>query len=177
MPSSTLIRWSGLAAVVAGILFIIVSLINLYALIAVQDPSAILIRTILVQIAGAVLLLGLVGLYFRRSEELGIVGLIGFLFAFFGTAFALTGNIWANLLAYVGWAMFGIACLQARVYPRIAAIVLIIGALLTAVFIALLLGNLSGILGYLAVAASIIFYIAVAWLGFSLFAERSARRL
>ena len=177
MPSSTLIRWGGLAAVVAGILFIIVSLINLFALIAGRDPSAILIRTILVQIAGAVLLLGLVGLYFRRSDELGILGLIGFLFAFFGTAFALTGNIWANLLADVGWAMFGIACLQGRVYPRLAAIVLIIGVLLTALFIALLLGNLSGILGYLAVAASIIFYIAVTWLGFSLFAERSARRL
>jgi hypothetical protein len=130
-----------------------------------------------VQIAGAVLLFGLVGLYFRHSEELGLTGLIGFVFAFFGTAFALTGNVWANLLADVGWALFGIACLQARVYPRIAAIVLIIGVLLTALFIALLLGNLNGILGYLAVAASIIFYIAVAWLGFSLFAERSARRL
>ena len=173
MPFSTLIRWGGLAAVVAGVLFIIVSLVNLFALIAGRDPSAILLRATIVQIAGAVLLFGLVGLYFRRSDELGILGLIGFLFAFFGTAFALTGNIWANLLAYVGWAMFGIACLQARVYPRIAAIVLIIGALLTALFIALLLGNLSGILGYLAVAASIIFYIAVAWLGFSLFTGRS----
>jgi hypothetical protein len=173
MPYSTLIRWGGLAAVVAGILFIIVSLINLFALIAGQDPTAILVRVIITQIAGAVLLFGLVGLYFRRSDELGSLGLIGFVFAFFGTAFALTGNIWANLLAEVGWALFGIACLQARVYPRIAAIVLIIGALLTALFIALLLGNLSGILGYLAVAASIIFYVAVAWLGFSLFTGRS----
>ena len=172
MPSSTLIRWGGLAAVVAGVLFIIVSLINLAALIVGRDPSAVLVRTTIVQIAGAVLLFGLVGLYFRRSDELGSLGLLGFVFAFFGTAFALTGNIWANLLAEVGWALFGIACLQARVYPRIAAIVLIIGALLTALFIALLLGNLSGILGYLAVAASIIFYVAVAWLGFSLFTGR-----
>jgi hypothetical protein len=177
MPSSTLIRWGGLAAVVGGVLFIIVSLINLFALIAGRDPSAILLRATIVQIAGAVLLFGLVGLYFRHSEELGIVGLMGFVFAFFGTAFTLAGNIWANLLADLGWALFGIACLQARVYPRVGAIVLIIGALLTAVFIALLLGNLSGILGYLAVAASIIFYIAVAWLGFSLFAGRSTRRL
>ena len=173
MPSSTLIRWGGLAAVVAGILFIIVSLINLFALIAGQDPTAILVRVIITQIAGAVLLFGLVGLYFRRSDGLGSLGLLGFVFAFFGTAFALTGNIWANLLAEVGWALFGIACLQARVYPRIAAIVLIIGALLTALFIALLLGNLSGILGYLAVAASIIVYVAVAWLGFSLFTGRT----
>jgi hypothetical protein len=173
MPTSTLIRWGGLAAVVAGVLLIVVSLINLAALIIGRDPSAILIRVTIVQIAGAVLLFGLVGLYFRRSDELGSLGLIGFVFAFFGTAFALTGNIWASLLAEVGWALFGIACLQARVYPRIAAIVLIIGALLTALFTALLLGTLSGILGYLAVGASIIFYIAVAWLGFSLFTGRS----
>jgi hypothetical protein len=120
--------------------------------------------------------LGLVGLYFRRSDELGILGLIGFLFAFFGTAFALTGNIWANLLADLGWVLFGIACLQARVYPHIAAIVLLIGALLTGVFLALLLGELRGILGYLAVAASIVFDIAVVWLGFNLFMGRSEER-
>ncbi|MBV9454798.1 MAG: hypothetical protein JOZ19_11875 [Rubrobacter sp.] len=169
MPSSTLIRWGGLAAVVAGVLSIIVSLINLFALIAGQDPTAILVRITIGQIAGAVLLFGLVGLYFRHSDELGSLGLLGFVFAFFGTAFALTGNIWAGLLAEVGWALFGIACFQARVYPRIAAIVLIIGALLTALLFALLLGILSGVLGYLSVVASIIFYIAVAWLGFSLF--------
>src|ERR687885_1813443 len=173
MPSSTLIRWGGLAAVVAGLLFLVDSLINLFVLLAGRDPSTVVASAVVGQIAGAVLLFGLVGLYFRRSDELGILGLIGFVFAFFGIAFSLTGNIWATLLAAVGWALFGIACLQARVYPRIAAIVLIIGALLTALFIALLLGTLSGILGYLAVAASIIFYIAVAWLGFSLFTGRS----
>src|SRR5919202_7122188 len=135
MPSSTLIRWGGIAAVVAGVLFIIVHLINLFALIAGRDPAAILARATITQIGGAVLLFGLVGLYFRHSEELGIAGLIGFVFAFFGAAFALAGNIWANLLADLGWALFGIACLQARVYPRIAAIVLIMGAWLTALFL------------------------------------------
>jgi hypothetical protein len=173
MPSSTLIRWGGIAAVVAGVLFIIVHLINLFALIAGRDPAAILARATISQIAGAVLLFGLVGLYFRHSEELGLAGLIGFAFAFFCTAFALAGNVWANLLAALGWALFGIACLQARVYPRVAAIVLIISALLTGIFIALLLGTLSGTLGYLAVATSIIFYIAVIWLGLSLFTGRS----
>ena len=173
MPSSTLIRWGGLAAVVAGVLFIIVGLINLYALIAERDPAALLARAIIVQIAGAVLLFGLGGLYLRWSEELGSVGLIGFVFAFFGTVFALTGNIWANLLGYLGWVLFGIACLQARVYPRVGVIVLIIGAVLSALLIAVLLGTLSGILGYIAVAANIIFYIAVIWLGLSLFTGRS----
>jgi uncharacterized membrane protein YtjA (UPF0391 family) len=51
--------------------------------------------------------------------------------------------------------------------------VLIIGAVLSALLIAVLLGTLSGILGYIAVAANIIFYIAVIWLGLSLFTGRS----
>src|ERR671932_692102 len=165
MPSSTLIRWGGLAAVVAGLLFLVDSLINLFVLLAGRDPSAVVASAIIGRIAGAVLLFGLVGLYFRRSDELGIAGLIGFLLAFFCTAYTLAGNVWANLLADLGWVLFGIACLQARVYPRAAAILLVIGALLTGVFLALLLGELRGALGYLAVAASIVFDIAIVWLG------------
>ncbi|HZB84645.1 MAG TPA: hypothetical protein VE288_17560 [Rubrobacteraceae bacterium] len=176
MPSSTLIRWGGLAAVVAGLLFLVDSLINLFVLLAGRDPSTVVASAVVGQIAGAVLLFGLVGLYFRRSEELGIAGLIGFLLAFFCTAYTLAGNVWANLLAELGWALFGIACLQARVYPRAAAILLVVGALLSAVFLALLLGQLRGVLGYLAVAASIVFDVAVVWLGFNLFMGRSEER-
>ena len=164
MPSSTLIRWGGLAAVVAGALFLIVNLINLFVLLAGRDPSTVVASAVVGQIAGAVLLFGLVGLYFRRSEELGIAGLIGFLLAFFCTAYTLAGNVWANLLAELGWALFGIACLH------------VIGALLSAVLLALLLGQLRGVLGYLAVAASIIFDVAVVWLGFNLFMGRSEDR-
>ena len=44
MPSSTLIRWGGLAAVVAEALFTTVNLINLFALVVGRDPTAIVIR-------------------------------------------------------------------------------------------------------------------------------------
>jgi TRAP-type C4-dicarboxylate transport system permease small subunit len=53
---------------------------------------------------------------------------------------------------------------------------LVVGALLSTVFLALLLGQLRGVLGYLAVAASIIFDVAVVWLGFNLFMGRSEER-
>jgi hypothetical protein len=102
------------------------------------------------------LLIGLVGLYARQSEAAGPLGLAGFLVAFLGTALNM-GFFWAilfltpilaveapvlldegptpgfffTLITFtVGWMLFGVATLRARVYPRIAAIVLIIGAVL-----------------------------------------------
>jgi hypothetical protein len=67
-------------------------------------------------VGSALLLLGLIGLYARQSEATDVIGLISFLFALFGTVLALAGNVWGNLLAYLGWALFGVASLQARVY-------------------------------------------------------------
>ena len=177
MSSLTLIRWGGLAAVVAGLLFIIVTLINLLNLIIEQGPSVLLVST--TQLGGALLLFGLVGLYFRWSEAIGIAGLIGFVFAFFGAALALGGSVWANLVSVLGWALLGIACLQARVYPGVAAMLLLIGTLLTAIFFsAVMLGGAPvGILAYMGIVATIIFYMAVVWLGFSLFTGSSEEAL
>ncbi len=59
----------------------------------------------------------------------------------------------------VGWLLFGIATLLARVYPRIPTILLMIGAV-----IAVLPLPFTGI----------VLAIAVAWLGFALFTGREA---
>jgi hypothetical protein len=61
--------------------------------------------------------------------------------------------------------------LQARVYPPIAAVLLIIGALIAAPFSTRTVGGLD-ILVYVGVGASTIFDIAIAWLGFALFTGR-----
>lgn len=53
----------------------------------------------------------------------------------------------------VGWLLFGIATLRAGVYPRTAAILLIIGTVFTFVPIP---------------AATVVLNVAVAWLGLSL---------
>lgn len=129
------------------------------------------------------LLGGLVGLYARQSEAAGRLGLIGFLVAFVGTAllvglfftqaflvpylaakfpevlrageqglvavgFGMTFTVFP-----VGWMLFSVATLRARVYPRTAAILLIIGTVITFVPVPL---------------STIALNVAVAWLGLSL---------
>ena len=133
---------------------------------------------------GAVfVLLGLCGLYVRQSEAAGALGLIGFLAAFLGTV--LIGGLgWAGIFIVpnlvdvapgfldvgpppgffltlitfgVGWLLFGIATLLARVYPRIPTILLLIGAVIAVLPLPF---------------TFIVFAIAVAWLGFALFTGR-----
>ena len=173
MESSNLIRWCGLAAVVAGALFVLINLITTLILGFGQGQFELLVRTVISPVAGALLLLGLVGLYARQAEALDLVGLIGFLLAFFGTVLALAGNGRANMLAYLGWALFGVSCWQARMYPPAAALLLVIGAVLSAPFSSLVAGGLGDIRVYAGLGASVVFGIAIAWLGFALFMMRS----
>ena len=143
---------------------------------------------------GAVLLLlGLVGLYASQSEAAGVLGLVGFLVAFLGTALlagvlwfelfitpslatrapglaeaelGLAGFILVFLLGVVGWVLFGAATLRARTYPRWAAVLLMIGGVVAFVPVPL---------------AGTVFSVAIAWLGLVLFtggsgpAERPSR--
>jgi hypothetical protein len=132
------------------------------------------------------LLLGLAGLYVSQSEEAGVLELVGFLTAFLGTAF-LVGALWFELfitpalaveapglaeaelgiagfilvflLSALGWVLFGAATLRARVYPRWAAMLLIVGGLVAFVPVPL---------------SGAVFSAAVAWLGFILFTGRGA---
>jgi hypothetical protein len=155
--------------VIAGLLFMVINLITLLILGFGQERSELLIRSIISPVAGALLLLGLIGLYARQSEATDVIGLVSFLFALLGTVLALAGNVWANMLGYLGWALFGVSSLQARVYPRVAAILLIIGALITAPFSASTVGGFGDILVYMGMGASTVFNVAIIWLGFVLF--------
>jgi len=105
------------------------------------------------------LLLAVTAIYTRESAALGRVGLIGYLSAFLGTvmvagdwwfeAFAipmiataapavldlslsgplLVGAIATVGLYTVGWTVFGIAALRAHAFPRIAALLVLVGGL------------------------------------------------
>jgi hypothetical protein len=137
-------------------------------------------------LVGLILLsIGLVGLYAHQSDRAGLLGLVGFLVALAGTVF-FTGFFWANLfvapalavgapefldqggrfpgfrlslLIYaVGWLLFGLASLKARVYPRAPVIALILGAAL----------DLFG-----APLSGLVIDAAFVWLGFSLFSLRT----
>jgi hypothetical protein len=114
-------------------------------------------------IGALLLLVAVVGLYARQSEAAGALGLVGFLAALLGTGLLVgffwtnafipptlaveapavldnepTGSlafgfILSTTVVGLGWALFGVSMLRARVYPRVAAILLIIGALLVIV--------------------------------------------
>ncbi len=156
-------------------------------------------------VGGPLVLLGLVGLYAHRPEAMGVLGLIAFLVAFFGGVLAqgaiwsesfispaiasgapelleseppgvvIFGGLLSLVLVNLGWILFGVAVLRARVYPRLAALLLIAGAV-----VALLLSLLSGggplgvVLQYVGTASDILFFGAIAWMGFVLLAGRGS---
>lgn len=135
------------------------------------------------------LLIGLVGLYAHQSETAGALGLVGFIVAFAGTSLMLggiwtntfvaptvaveapefldagpTGTLGFGFtlslgLAALGWLLFGVATHRSRIYPRVAAALLVVGAVLT-------FAPLPG--------TGLVFGAAVIWLGFSLFSGQEA---
>jgi hypothetical protein len=146
--------------------------------------AAFIVHSLLLLLGGVLILLGLVGLHANQAEATGPLGLVGFFVAFLGTAlvvgvtwyeifvapymavaaprvldarptgalalgFSLSFGIFA-----LGWLLFGLDTLRAGVYPRAAAILLIIGA------VVFYLSPIS--------ASGILHSVAVAWLGLTL---------
>lgn len=142
------------------------------------------VRYVVALLAMFALLLALTGIYLRQAEAAGRLGLAGFLAAFLGTLLVagdwwfesfvapriaavapevMTGAITGSLLVgaaatfglfALGWTLFGIATVRARVYPRPAAMLLVIGGIV---------GILAGSTPYQVPLA-----IAVGWIGYSL---------
>lgn len=180
-------RLAGLAAVLSGASSVIGDLLSLIVDLESTESAATApyVIVFLLYLLGAVLLLlGLVGLYTSQSEAAGVLGLLGFLVAFLGTALVsgalwfelfitpslateapelaeaelgLAGFILSFLSVIVGWILFGVATLRARVYPRPAAVLLIVGAVVSFVPIPL---------------SGVFLSVAVAWLGLVLFTGR-----
>ena len=177
MSLSALIRWGGLIAVIAAVLFLIADLVVLVSALGQGSGGGLLFRTAISQSAGALLALGLVALYAQQAEVAGYLGLVGFLAAFISLWLAAQDVLWAALLANIGWVLFGVAAIAARSYPRIALIVLIVGAALAGVVNLLLLAinfgpRVPAFMVGLGTLADIIFFVGVAWLGISLFTGR-----
>lgn len=79
MNSRNLIRWAGLSAMVAGLLFVIVGMIHPPARISsVTTPEWAIVHAVATAMCFFVLP-GLTGLYARQVEESGWLGLAGFL--------------------------------------------------------------------------------------------------
>jgi hypothetical protein len=152
-------------------------------------PAISAIQSGLTLLAGLLLLVGLAGLYFRQSEDGGLLGVVGFLVAFYGTVMAV-GAFWADAfvapslageelrvldaapptalaagftLSYgsvaLGWLLFGWSTLRTGLYPRLASVLLIIGAALTWLPLPL---------------SGVPFSAAVTWMGYALFSGKKA---
>lgn len=93
MTATKLLRWSGLASILAGVLYAIATVLHP----AGEDVPAILSAAWIPAhaigwVANLLLLLGLIGLYGRQAEKTGWLGLLGFVLAFLGVTVESGGN-------------------------------------------------------------------------------------
>jgi hypothetical protein len=182
----------GLAALSGAVLFTIFDVLSIllfakkenFSVIAATGSYALFVKLSLLTLV--LIQVGLVGLYVPHSGATDVLGLVGFLVTFLGMALA-AGSYWAQgfvapaaaqtapeflddepawlncgftltlALLSLGWLLFGVAMLRARIYPRIAAILLMIGAVVS--FLPL-------------PGTELVLIVAIAWLGFALFAGR-----
>ena len=197
MTHSGLFRLNGFALVLTAFVFAVAEAISFsifaaegnYDFAEVARSGAFFLQSLLTLFAGTLLLGGLVGLYLRQAQAAGRLGLVGFLIAFFGTAFVV-GDFYANtfvtplvaqgapeflddplsgmlqvwlpfsfgFLAF-SWLLLAVVTLRARVYPRGASWLLLIGAVLALVPFPL---------------ANLPFYAALALVGLHLLRTRDA---
>lgn len=193
MPSESLARVGGLAAILSGVLLVLGELLNLFIDFE-TDPvegatsATSLVQSVAFMLGVALLLVALVGLYTRLAEATGrTLGLVGFLLALVGTGMVM-GVLWDQIftvpaLAQVapallesdppalvnfgfmfsfvlfglGWLLFGVAAYRARVYPRVAVILLMVGAVLLILPLPFV---------------GLVFAVGVAWLGLALLSGR-----
>src|SRR3954451_15515952 len=193
MSVSSLIRWGGQAGLAAGVL-IILSSVLLVVLTPSTDfvkqaasPAFVPLQTL--ALAGTILmLLALVALHLYQARATGVLGIVGFLTAFVGTALNVGGIftsyvatalataapdllegdppaplnqafIAMSLIFGAGLILFGIATLLAGQLPRWAAVLLIVGGAISLVEMPL---NLPFPI------AEVLVGLALIWLGYAL---------
>ncbi len=122
MTTSNLIRWSGLAAILGGLLFIVGSLLlpDASPLVAWNQP----VRTVAI-------LFALIGLYAFQVEESGLWGFLGFVAAFIGNVLEMAGETPLSASTYtVGLILFAIGSWIAHKLPRWVPVLWILAPLI-----------------------------------------------
>ena len=181
------VRAGGFAAIFAGTLLVVSDLLRLYIrnlADAGTVQSIFFVDGWVGVLLAVVMQLGLFGLYASRARAVGILGLIGLVIALvgimltMGASFAFPFNrpiVWPwetqeygeeplsailvlGLSFVLGCVVLGVSMLRAKVYSRGAAALLIAGALILLTPLAL---------------NDVIFAVALAWLGYEIFAGRS----
>ena len=162
MASAKLIRWSGLAAMLGGLLFMVLGFLQSMAestkVLGLTEGAYSRMNTASLLLLAA----GLAGLYARQAGRFGRLGVAGFVLAFIGLALMVLGNViesWISDLmfadvspgefkpgAHAGWGsiliglcvlavglvLIGIATIQAKVLPRWSRVLPLVTGLLIA---------------------------------------------
>src|SRR5215210_5012592 len=181
------VRLGGFTAILAGALLVVADLLRLYITnVANADTvqDIFFVDGWVGVLLAVVVQLGLVGLYAPRAKAVGILGIIGLVIAFLGIMLTMGASftfpfnrpiVWpweteeygeeplAALLVFglsfvLGCILLGVAMLKTRVYPRAATALFIVGALILLTPLAL---------------SDVIVAVAVAWLGYDIYIERS----
>lgn len=109
MTTSNLIRWSGLAAILGGLLFIVGSFLPSGSPAIAWNQAT---RTLAI-------LFALIGLYAFQVEESGLWGFLGFVAAFIGNVLEMAGETPLSASIYtVGLILFAIGSWIANKLPR-----------------------------------------------------------
>ena len=159
--------------------------------------------TLIGLVSVVLLLFGLMSLYIRHAQRAGVLGLLGFLltflgflfsgvlFSFFATsvlpylaahethsfddAFSMIAlyGLGGGVLLLIGTILLGISVIRAKVFPRVAGILLLVGGILTP---ASILGN-GLIITLIGSVSGILINGALIWIGYILFVRPQADKI
>jgi hypothetical protein len=162
MVSSNLVRWGGLAAMLGGVMWVVLGLgavVGVLQAIPGREDVVLFVVALLLTAAG------LVGLHTLQKGSYGLLGRAGFYIALAAVAARILGAVvflagssaleWISLPGtlgmLVGFVLYGFATLQARVLPRWYGLALIVSmpvSLPLAVYGTVLFGLFLVVLGY-----------------------------
>ena len=160
MSSSDLIRWGGLASMLAGVTFVVLFLVGLVIPEPLPGSFSDVLTSIMFIIALLLLLVGLAGFHALQKESYGRIGRAGFYTVIVATLVQILAQVvlvmgstalefldFLGLLGVmVGFVLYGAATLQARVLPRWCGVGFIAG-LPVWVAVSVVSGEYGGIVG------------------------------
>ncbi len=160
MSSSDLIRWGGMAAMLSGVLFVVIFLIGLVIPEPLPGSFSDILTSVLFIVALLLLLVGLTGFHALQKGNYGRIGRVGFYTVIVAALVQILAQVvlvlgstaledldlLGLLGVMVGFVLYGAATLQARVLPRWCGVGFIVG-LPVWVAVSVVLGGFGGSLG------------------------------
>jgi hypothetical protein len=185
MKTSTLFQLGGIAVLLSAILTGIGNLIYFLSGQPDLETTPLIWRGIF---AGVLMVLGLGALFARQSQRGGVLGLVGYVFLVLATlyfvasdaiALGLSAGVISNeqitqvpsyaladsILPWVwvaGLIAFGISIFRVQVFPKYAGVLLILVGLLQ---------PLTGLLAFTRPIYAVLYFVAWAWLGWTLYSD------